>query len=97
MLSDLKDAPAAWRAEDLQADQSWTFNLNDRARRDLVAALRKAHETGKKLLDYRCADFDLGSAWPVISRALDEVKRGRGVVIIRGLPREELNEKTSSF
>ena len=51
MLSDLKDAPAAWRAEDLQADQSWTFNLNDRARRDLVAALRKAHETGKKLLD----------------------------------------------
>jgi hypothetical protein len=93
MLSDLKDAPAAWRAEDLQADQSWTFNLNDRARRDLVAALRKAHETGKKLLDYRRADFDLGSAWPVISRALDEVKRGRGVVIIRGLPREELNEK----
>lgn len=45
------------------------------------------------MLDYRRDDFDLGSAWPVISRALDDVKRGRGVVLIRGLPRDGLDEK----
>jgi hypothetical protein len=93
MFSALADSRAAWRTEDLQADQSWTFNLDDNARRDLVGALRSARQPGKTLLGYRRDDFDLGSAWPVIARALDGVKRGRGVVLIRGLPRDALDEK----
>ena len=93
MSPNFADSPAAWRAADLHADQSWAINLDDNARRDLVGALRKARQADKKLLDYRRGDFDLGSAWPVISRALDDVKRGRGVVLIRGLPRDGLDEK----
>lgn len=67
--------------------------LDDKARRDLVEAVRKARHPEKTLLDYRREDFDLGSSWTVIDAALSEVKRGRGVALIRGLPRESLDEK----
>lgn len=89
-----RSSPAAWDAAALEADRRhWTFALDDRARRDLAAALAKGRDPDKALFDYRREDFDLGSAGPVIAAAFEEVKRGRGVALIKGLPREELDEK----
>ncbi|MGE0225859.1 MAG: TauD/TfdA family dioxygenase [Acetobacteraceae bacterium] len=85
------DTRAAWTVEDLRRDQGWMFELDDRARRDLVAAVRRGRDPGKSLLDYRRADFDLGSAWTVIEAALREMKTGTGFVLLRGLPRAELS------
>jgi hypothetical protein len=88
------ESRAAWNAAELEADRKhWLFALDDRARRDLVAALKKARDPGKPLLDYRREDFDLGSGWPVIAAAFEEAKRGLGVSLIRGLPRDGLDEK----
>jgi hypothetical protein len=88
-------SPALWNAHELEIDRHrWTYLLDDRARRDLLAALRRARDPDKNLLDYRRADFDLGCAWPVIEAALNEAKRGRGVALVRGLPRDGLDEKT---
>lgn len=90
----MRHSPASWTAAGLEASRAqWTFSLDDPARRDLAAALAKAREPGKPLLDYRRGDFDLGSAWPAIGRAFDEAKRGRGVALVRGLPRDGLSEK----
>jgi hypothetical protein len=87
-------SPACWNAAELEAARKrWTFVLDDRARRDLMAALRKARDPDKTLLDYRREDFDLGSAWPAIDAALEEVKRGLGVALVKGLPRDDLDEK----
>ena len=87
------DTPAAWDAAALNADARWMFELDDAARRDMVAAVRKAHDPDKTLFDYGRDDFDLGSAWPVLDAALEETKHGRGVAVVRGLPREGLEEK----
>ena len=85
---------ATWTADELEAARSrWTFELDERARRDLRAALDKAHRPGKALLDYRREDFDLGSAGPVIAAAFEEAKRGLGVALVKGLPRESLDEQ----
>jgi hypothetical protein len=81
---------AAWTVDDLQADTGWIFDLDDRARRDLTAAVRQAAAPGKALLDYRRGDFDLGTAWPVIAAALREIRDGTGFAILRGMPREGL-------
>jgi hypothetical protein len=89
----MTDTPASWRVADLERDRTWGLELDDRARRDLVAAVEKAFDADKNLLDYRREDFDLGSARRVIETALDEVKQGRGVALIHGLPREGLDEK----
>jgi hypothetical protein len=83
-----------WNAAELEAARArWTFALDDRARRDLLAALRKARDPGKTLLDYCQSDFDLGTAGPVIAAAFDQVKRGLGVALVKGLPRDGLDEK----
>ena len=83
---------AEWSAADLRADESWIFVLDERARQDLLQAVRKARDPGKALLDYRRGDFDLGWAAPVIAAAFRETKRGRGIALVRGLPREGLTE-----
>ena len=85
------NARAAWTVDDLRTDGSWIFELDDRARRDLISAVRKAADPAKGLLDYRRDDFDLGSAWPVIAASLREVRDGTGFAILRGMPREELS------
>lgn len=83
------ETKAAWTVADLRADSGWIFELDDRARRDLLAAVRKAHDPDKTLFDYRRDDFDLGSGWPVIRRALDQVATGTGFALLRGMPRAE--------
>ncbi|HYK14893.1 MAG TPA: hypothetical protein VEW70_12985, partial [Burkholderiales bacterium] len=93
MLPYLADCPAAWRVDELAADRGWTFELDDRARRDLIVAVRAVYAPDKKLFDYRHDEFDLGSAWPVIERALAQVKQGRGIALVRGLPREGVSEQ----
>ena len=94
MTNVLGDSPARWTAAELERDKRWIFRIEDRGRRDLVATLRKARDPDKSLLDYRKDDFDLGAAMPVIHAAMNETKHGRGVAIVRGLPRDELDEKS---
>jgi alpha-ketoglutarate-dependent taurine dioxygenase len=84
---------AAWTVDDLQADAGWIFELDDRARRDLVVAVRSAADPSKTLLDYRRDDFDLGSALPVIAASLREVRDGTGFAILRGMPRDGLTQE----
>ena len=86
--------PSVWNAAELEAARKrWTFQLDERARRDLAAALKKARDPAKMLLDYRREDFDLGSAWPVIDAAFAETKHGLGVALVKGLPRQGIDEK----
>lgn len=94
MTSKVSDSPAQWTEAELDADRRWIYVLDDRARRDLTAAIETAHTPGKPLLDYRREDFDLGSAWRAIDAAFDQVKRGRGIALVRGLPREGLDEES---
>ena len=83
------DTRAAWTVADLNASNTWIYELDDRARRDMLATVRKARDPAKTLYDYRRDDFDLGSAWPVIERALQEVKTGAGFSLLRGMPRAD--------
>ncbi len=89
----IDDTPANWTAAELDANRRWIFQLDERARCDLVAALTRALDPGKSLFDYRREDFDLGSAEPLLRAAFAEMQRGRGVALVRGLPREGLDEK----
>lgn len=93
MAFQLNDTPAAWTAAELDADRRWLFTLDERARCDLVAALTRALDRDKSHFDYCRDDFDLGSAYPVLAAAFAEMQRGRGVALVRGLPREGLDEK----
>jgi hypothetical protein len=86
-------SPANWTAADLAADRSWVTELGDRARADLVRTVKGAVDPDRTLLDYRRAEFDLGAAHAPITQAFHEAKHGRGIALLRGLPRADLTEE----
>jgi len=97
MLPINADARAAWTVDDLNADRGWIYQLDDDARRDLAAAVKRVRDPGKALLQYRRGDFDPGAAWPTIRRALDEIRSGRGFAVLRGLPRAGMSVAEFEF
>ena len=76
----------------MHEDRSWVFQLDDDARADLVAAVSAVYQPERPLLDYRREETDLGRAWPVIEAAFNEAYHGRGLALVKGLPRAELDE-----
>ena len=76
-------APADWTAQDLERDRGWVFRLDDTARRDLAAAVRRAYDPARTLLDYRRDEFDLGAAAHPIAAAVAEARRGRGLSLVK--------------
>ena len=88
---------ASWTAAELRDDSNWIFTLDESARRDLFAAVRRAFVPDRDLLDYRRDEFDPGSAWSPIAAALRQVRDGRGIALVRGLPRDALSEAEFEF
>ena len=87
---DGRDA-AAWTVADLERDTGWIRRLDDADRADLLAGLRAGRVPGKPFLEYRREDFPFGER--VVGRlrdAVDDAQHGRGVVLVKGLPREGL-------
>lgn len=84
---------AVWTPADLRSDTTWIVELDDRARRDLTVAVQRAADPHKSLFDYQRADFDLGTAFEPIASAFREAQHGRGLAVLRGLPRAELSER----
>ena len=83
---------AAWSPRDLQHDSTWIYPLPAAARRYLSAMIKAAHVPDRDLLEYKMDDFDLGPSKAVIAAAMDDAKYGRGLALVRGLPREGLDE-----
>ena len=83
---------AGWLAPELAADPSWTFALDPSSAAALAQSIRQVHRPGQPLLGYRREDFDLGAALPVLRAAFAEIRDGRGIALVRGLPRDALSE-----
>ena len=93
MTTSNEQKAAAWTPQDLERDQSWIFPLPQSATEHLAGMIREAYVPDRDLLDYAMDDFDLGSAKRVITSAMDEAKYGRGLALLRGLPRASIEEK----
>lgn len=87
------DTSAAWRVDEIQRDDKWIFELDDRARAQLAEAAKRAYEPEKPFFEYTRGEFDLGSGLEVIEKAAREAYFGRGLALIKGLPRKELAER----
>jgi hypothetical protein len=83
---------AEWTARELRADEDWIVVLEPPAGQALITAVREARDPEKSLLDYRKTDFDLGVAGPPIAAAFAEATHGRGLALLRGLPRDGVSE-----
>lgn len=81
-------APIAWTVADVEADRGWVHALSARESADLLATVRKAGPADRPILSWRRQDFALGAAVPTLAAAFREVRDGRGMALVKNLPRE---------
>ncbi len=86
-------ARADWTVAELTADANWVFSLPPEAADELVRAVRRGRVEGRDLLDYNPSDFPLGTATDVLAKAFQEAQTGRGIALVRGLPRAGVSEE----
>ncbi len=89
--------PSAWRGEDLRQRDDWIDALGPEAVGELQQALRRAQDSGKPMGALTREDFPLPGLTARIAAWREELRRGRGFVLIRGLPVTEWSESQSEI
>lgn len=88
---------AAWRGSDLARNESWIERLTGDEIDELEAAVSGVKRAGSKMAETGREEFPL----PILSRRIAEwareLRSGRGVLLVRGLPVERWGEKVSAL
>ncbi len=78
--------PAAWRGSDLRERDDWCDRLTPSEVDELERAVLAARATGKPTQALTARDLPLPTLATKIARWREEVARGRGFLVIRGVP-----------
>ncbi len=90
------DVPAAWRGAQLDAND-WVEPASAELVAELEAAARAAQAAGKRPEALTAADFDGPVLKAASDRWLAELDRGRGFLLLRGLPVERWGDALSEL
>jgi len=82
------DAPSAWTRADLERDRSWLLELDTDDVRELEDGWRRFVASGLPLQGVSRQNFPLPALGRKLSRVFEEVERGRGLALLRGVPVE---------
>ena len=82
---------AAWTVDQMLNDQAWIFPMIEDQARQLANTVKQVYSPDRPLFDYRPEEFDFGSGLKIIKAAAQEAYFGRGVALVKGLPRAELS------
>jgi alpha-ketoglutarate-dependent taurine dioxygenase len=90
-------AARAWQASDIHDPSAWTYSLSAGMVEELDRAMRAARAAGKAIPDLARADFDIPSFAADGEALREEVQRGRGFVVIRGLPIDDYTQEEAAM
>ena len=85
--------PKAWRGDGLTNDPSWVVTLTDADIAEMERALAAAKSTGRAMVEIAREQFPLPALAPKLARILDEIRNGRGFVVVRGLPVQRYSDE----
>jgi len=86
------EAPSAWEIEDLKSTDDWCFEIDESDGILLRDSIKSLFEQDRDLFSYSPNEFNFGSSWEHIEKAVAEAHHGKGISIVRGLPREDLSQ-----
>ena len=89
--------PAAWTAEDLDADQGWIHPLTESDIAELDAAVARVEERGLDIMDITRDDFVLPTLGDRLDEIAADVVHGRGLALIRGVPVDRYSRVQSAI
>lgn len=81
--------PAAWEASSFAGPSDYAIDLSERDREEILAALSRSG--GRPIPELGRDDFRFAELGLKLHRAYDEVRAGRGFVLLRGLPTDGLS------
>lgn len=82
-------SPEAWTVGEVERDRGWVYALSATESAALLAAVRAVGDPDRRpLLDWTREDFALDAALPTLARAFAEVRDGRGMALVKNLPRD---------
>ena len=84
--------PSAWEIEDLKSTDDWCFEIDESDGILLRDSIKSLFEQDRDLFSYSPNEFNFGSSWEHIEKAVAEAHHGKGISIVRGLPREDLSQ-----
>ncbi len=88
---------AAWRGSDLGDPSSWRIALRAEQIEELERALAVARATGRAAANLRRRDFPLPSLAKDLAGWRAELERGRGFVVVSGVPVQRWGQATSEL
>lgn len=77
---------SAWRPEDLDIDRSWQFEVTQDHAEELDRALKGVKARGLAFGEIRKEDFPLPSFSEILKDLLSEIRDGRGIATLSGIP-----------
>jgi hypothetical protein len=90
-------SPAVWKGLEMAARRDWVHELSAAEIVALDRAVAHARDTGKPLGELRREDFPLGVLSASVESWLDELERGRGFLLVRGVPVERQGEREATL
>jgi hypothetical protein len=87
----------AWKAPNFSGLQSWIYRLKPETVSELDHALEAIKEKGKTLQTLESADFPLASFRSDAAKLSEDLMRGRGFIIVKGLPRDRYSGEEASM
>lgn len=91
------NSPAAWLGKDMRQTEAWQYRFTPDEVQEWKAAVRHAESTGKPMGRLSRADFPLPTLAARIAGWAHEIRRGRGFVLLRGLPVGDWSEQQASL
>lgn len=85
--------PAAWRGEELRRREDWIVRLDAQSVAEIRAAIAHAQNTGRPMHEMTADDFPLPRIAGDIATWRREIRHGRGFILVRGVPVEDLSER----
>ncbi len=83
-----RDSAVAWRADSFRSPADYSLDLDDAERRAVIDAVRRLRDKHplRPVHDFRNDEFAFGPLGQRLRAAYEDVRNGRGFVVIRGLP-----------
>jgi hypothetical protein len=88
--------PAAWYADDISGNEGWIYTLCDAEIAETLAAVQGIVARGLDIKHITVADFPLSTLGPALREIREELMKGRGMAMIRGLPIANLDRAANA-
>ena len=89
--------PAAWHGEELEQDSHWRFCLTETEVSEIDEAVESIKKRGLEIKDITLADFPLRTLDKKLSDMKSQLIKGRGVVLLSGVPVHRYNIEQSAI